>query len=419
MKHKYFLVMLGILLSFALSSEAFAQRKRKPVPAPAPVTPSLTCTPANIASNEKMTYLVGASMTSEDKARIKDKWGVLTVPLGETEHAKEIRANALAYQMQAIDKFNKIYDAWITMIPKATVKEKKKWRAMIDNAIENTKYKRFYKERLMMKKFDWRVQQLKVGPVMNQGEGCNTCWAFAATDAATASLDKNYLDMSNSISYHFDPLKPGVAMAMIGPTAVWTMGPFVQDLLNCMPIKKEEICSSGWHGTAFDFMVYKKGIPLAYDDGFTDKDERTGKTITYKNKYKAGTKFSCKPNAGYMKAAAWDYVNSPPDQLPTVTQLKEALIAHGPIVTPIFYDQCLANYRSGVFNEKDAGMVNHVVLLIGWDDTKQAWLIKNSWGEEWGEKGFGWIKYGSNNIGVFAAWVEADWGSYRMPDSGK
>ena len=403
-----------LFLMAALSTNAVAQRRRTPtvpVPPSAPPAPPLTCTPANIASNERVTYLVGASMSNEDKTRIKDKWGILTVPLGETEHAKEIRANALAYQMQAIDKFNKIYDAWIMNNPKATVKEKKKWRAMIDNAIENTKYKRFYKERLVMKKFDWREQQLKVGPVMNQGEGCNTCWAFAATDAATASLNKNYLDMSNSISYHFDPLKPGVAMALIGPTAFWTMEPFVQDLLNCMPIKKEEICSSGWHGTAFDFMVYKKGIPLANMDGFTDKDPRTGKTITYKNEYKAGTKFSCKPNAGYMKAAAWDYVNSPPDKLPTVAQLKEALIAHGPIVTPIFYDQCLANYRSGVFNEKDAGMVNHVVLLIGWDDTKQAWLIKNSWGEAWGEKGFGWIKYGSNNIGVFAAWVEADWGA--------
>jgi cathepsin L len=51
-------------------------------------------------------------------------------------------------------------------------------------------------------------------------------------------------------------------------------------------------------------------------------------------------------------------------------------------------------------------MINHAVLLIGWDDEKQAWLIKNSWGEQWGEKGFAWIKYGSNNIGVFAAWVD-------------
>ncbi len=401
---------------FCLPNEVLAQRKPKPkttrkapvkTVAEPPAEP-LTCTPPQEGSGERMTYLVGTSMTAEEKARIKGKWGILTVPLGETERAKEIRANALAFQMGATEKFNKIYDQWVTNFPKATIKEKKKWRTIIDDAIEETKHKRFYKERLVMKKFDWREEGLKMGPVKNQGEGCNTCWAFAATDAATASLDKNYRDMSSTIHRHYDPLKPGVAMVLVGPVMVRTMQPFVQDLLNCMPIKKEEICSSGWHGTAFDFMVYKKGIPLVYEDRFLPQNEKAGKIIVT-NEYKPGVKNSCKPGAGYLKALSWDYVNSPPDKLPTVAQLKEALVAHGPIVTPIFYDKCLANYRSGVFNEKDAGMVNHVVLLIGWDDKKQAWLVKNSWGEDWGEKGFGWIKYGSNNIGVFAAWVEADW----------
>jgi cathepsin L len=57
--------------------------------------------------------------------------------------------------------------------------------------------------------------------------------------------------------------------------------------------------------------------------------------------------------------------------------------------------------------KKNIKDINHVVLLIGLDDAKQAWLIKNSWGEKWGEKGCAWIKYRSNNIGVFAAWIEA------------
>ncbi len=35
---------------------------------------------------------------------------------------------------------------------------------------------------------------------------------------------------------------------------------------------------------------------------------------------------------------------------------------------------------------------NHYVLIIGYDDAKGAWLIKNSWGTGWGENGFGWIK---------------------------
>ena len=49
-----------------------------------------------------------------------------------------------------------------------------------------------------------------------------------------------------------------------------------------------------------------------------------------------------------------------------------------------------------------------MILIVGWDDEKGAWLIKNSYGPKWGEGGFGWIKYRSNNIGKWAAAVVAD-----------
>jgi tRNA A-37 threonylcarbamoyl transferase component Bud32 len=212
---------------------------------------------------------------------------------------------------------------------------------------------------------------------------------------------------------------PGLIMGtvsnLLGPTFVLGAlpAPFAQDLLNCMPIKKEEICQSGWHGRAFDFMVYGLGVPESYGDGFVIKDESTGKETVTRREYKRGEKFACRPSAGFFKSTSWDYVNSPPDKLPTVAQLKTALIEHGPIAAPIFYDKCLENYKGGVFNEMDLRPINHVVLLVGRDDAKEAWRVKNSWGAEWGEKGFGWIKYGSNNIGMFAAWIEADMASFR------
>ncbi len=40
----------------------------------------------------------------------------------------------------------------------------------------------------------------------------------------------------------------------------------------------------------------------------------------------------------------------------------------------------------------------HLVTLVGWDDTNQSWICKNSWGKDWGEDGWFRIKYGECGI---------------------
>lgn len=47
----------------------------------------------------------------------------------------------------------------------------------------------------------------------------------------------------------------------------------------------------------------------------------------------------------------------------------------------------------------------HVVLLCGYDDELEAFRFVNSWGEEWGCGGFGWMPYGHD---VHEAWVFED-----------
>ncbi len=374
-------------------------------PTPNQMPQTLQCT-AQKTGNEKPTYLVGATnLSASEKQRIKNKYG-LAIPKGEAKKAKKIRAAALERQNALIKRATDSFEAWRKAQPDAPAEKVEENRRILQEYIDNIRGNGAeIKEQISLRKFDYRYI---AGAVLNQGRGCNTCWAFASIDAAAASIKRNPFAASNAYGIGFN--SEGEAF-YLNPGKVYFPGnpsPFVQDLLNCMPISEKEICNPGWHGLVFEFMVSGKGVPMSREiddihlgveyDMFLPKSKR---------EYTPGKKLPCKPDNGFNQAVSWDYVNSPPDKLPTVEQLKTALVKHGPIAAPMVFDDCLLAYKSGVFNENTGGDVGHVVLLIGWDDDKQAWLIKNSWGEEWGEKGFAWIKYGSNNIGAFAAWIDA------------
>ena len=80
-------------------------------------------------------------------------------------------------------------------------------------------------------------------------------------------------------------------------------------------------------------------------------------------------------------------------ECPNVNKIKQAFLCeHGPIMVGIYGTDMLVANTTGVFNEL-IGIPcdsNHAVVLVGWDDDVGAWLIKNSWGSDWGEEGYGW-----------------------------
>lgn len=217
--------------------------------------------------------------------------------------------------------------------------------------------------------FDWRSAGV-VTPVRDQGE-CGSCWAFAAIAAFESSALYH-----NNLTYN-----------RIGRLADGSE----QHILSCSGAGS---CNGGWYGPAFDFL--------------TERGTLVEQLFRYQGK-DAPCRF--KRNSP-LKAATWGYVRDD-GGIPSVSQMKRALCEYGPVASTVHITDAFNAYRGGVFNEGVGGSPNHAVAIVGWDDNKRAWLVKNSWGTDWGEDGYMWIQYGSNNIGYGAAWVDAR--KYRFP----
>ena len=71
-------------------------------------------------------------------------------------------------------------------------------------------------------------------------------------------------------------------------------------------------------------------------------------------------------------------------------QLLQA-VAKQPVSVGVAVNQNFKAYESDVFEGPCGSNLNHAVTVIGYnttEDGKKYWLIKNSWGERWGEKGY-------------------------------
>merc|ERR1712217_608370 len=88
-----------------------------------------------------------------------------------------------------------------------------------------------------------------------------------------------------------------------------------------------------------------------------------------------------------------------------VKEIKREIIEHGPVVAPIRLQHDFMVYSGGVYSAiehvnplygSDGKPVLSAVLIIGWGTSAgiKYWLVENSWGTEWGEKGYAKIAIG-------------------------
>ncbi|VDM98383.1 unnamed protein product, partial [Onchocerca ochengi] len=99
---------------------------------------------------------------------------------------------------------------------------------------------------------------------------------------------------------------------------------------------------------------------------------------------------SCKLQEGTALIKNSDYLNIPKgDEL----GLKSAVVKYGPVVVGISASKrAFRFYKNGVFSLDSCGKLDHAVLVVGYGTHKKHgdyWIVKNSWGTEWGKHGYG------------------------------
>lgn len=74
--------------------------------------------------------------------------------------------------------------------------------------------------------------------------------------------------------------------------------------------------------------------------------------------------------------------------------IKNMVVAHHPVMTGINIDNNFLNAQPGyTWNTIGSGNAPHAVVVIGYDDSRNAYLIMNSFGTSWGDGGFLWVDY--------------------------
>ena len=205
--------------------------------------------------------------------------------------------------------------------------------------------------------FDWRTQG-GVNPVQNQAQ-CGSCWAFS-TVANIESVNWKATGQLLKLSE--------------------------QQLVDCENAKQggqDQGCQGGLPTNAFTWMKAKNvGLELESDYQYTARDDTCSQTQAKEKVFVDGYKT----------------ISTDEDQIAQAV-VDNGVLSIGINAGPMqFYMGGIANPLSLLCNPKK---LDHGVDIVGFgSDPKPYWIIRNSWGAAWGEKGYYRIVRGKGKCGL-------------------
>ncbi len=187
-----------------------------------------------------------------------------------------------------------------------------------------------------------------VTPIRDQGN-CGSCWAFSTT----AALESQYLMSTKGVGWSSFALAP-------------------QILLSCSNAGN---CSAGGYIDLASEFIQSTGLPVASLDPYTEANWTSGPDSPCSNAatYWYSDTYSTK---------GWEWVAT---TSPTAAALESALNTYGPLVTTMNVYTDFYYYSGGVYSYTYGTYEGgHAIEIIGYNHADQYFIVKNSWGNNWG-----------------------------------